>query len=77
MNQEPRIHELVFWENGRGWEAGINAVSDIFLAGYLDLGPVAGADADNATGTNALNDQVGLELDLDSAAPQRYLAVRL
>ena len=35
------------------------------------MGPVAGADADDATGADAFDDEIGLELDLDAAAAER------
>ena len=57
------------WEDVRSRESVLGTViKKIFFPWYLHLWPSVRTNTDDSPGTNALNDEVGLELDLYAAA---------
>lgn len=70
---------LVFRKDGRGRKAGfgVAAVANEFFAGKVDLGPIAGANADDPAGAHALDDEIRFKPDLDATAAQWRLSVLL
>ena len=53
----------VFRKDVRGGEAFQRVVvAEVFLAGNVDVGPVARPDADIATGADAFDDKIGFEM---------------
>ena len=64
--------ESVFRKDSRGGEAFQRAVTaEVFLAGNVDVGPVARSDADIAAGADAFDDEIGFEMYLNATAAQR------
>ena len=64
--------ESVFRKDSRGGEAFQRAVTaEVFLAGNVDVGPVARSDADIAAGADAFDDEIGFEINLNATAAQR------
>ena len=63
--------ESVFRKDSRSREALFGFVSsEVFLAGNVDVGPVARSDADIAAGADAFDDKIGFEMNLNAAATQ-------
>ena len=65
---------LVLWKDVRSRETLFGLSSKVFLTWYLDLGPASGTDTDNPPGTDAFEDEIGLEPNLYAAASQRGFA---
>ena len=67
-----RSLSLVLWKDVMSRETFFGLVSsEVFLAWYLYLGPVSGTDTDDPTRPDAFKDEVSLEFNLDTAAPER------
>jgi hypothetical protein len=69
--------ESVFGEDGGAGKTLFEAVVQVFFPWHLHPRPVAGTDTDDTGGTEAFNDEVGLEPNLDTAAAERSFTRRL